>query len=70
MEETNNKLISFKTFDDRIKAMTAKYDTALKDALSFISEKKSALDREKDSPQARPAQLVRSHPSNTEPSSL
>ena len=42
---------------------------ALKDALSFISEKKSALDREKDSPQARPAPPVRSNPSNTEPSS-
>ena len=42
---------------------------ALKDDLSFISDKKSALDREKDSWQARPAQLERSNPSNTEPSS-
>ena len=69
MEETNKKLISFKTFDDWIKARTAKYDTALKDALSFVSGKRSALDEEKDSPQARPAPPVRSNPSHTEPSS-
>ena len=36
---------------------------ALKDALSFISEKKSAIDGEKDSPQAKPAQPERSNPS-------
>ena len=49
IEETNNKSISFKTFDDWVKARTANCDTALKDALSFISEKKSAIDGEKDS---------------------
>ena len=49
IEETNNKLISFKTFDDWVKARTANCDTALKDALSFISDKKSAIDGEKDS---------------------
>ena len=69
IEETNNKSISFKTFDDWVKARTAKCDTALKDALSFISEKKSALDREKDTPQAGPAQLEGPNPSNIDPSS-
>ena len=51
------------------KARTANCDTALKDALSFISDKKPAVDGEKDSQWARPAQLERSNPSNTEPSS-
>ena len=49
IEETNNKLIPFKTFDDWVKARTANHDTALKDALSFISDKKPAADGEKDS---------------------
>ena len=48
-EETNNKLISFKTFDNWIKARTANCDMALKDAFSFISDKKSAIGGEKDS---------------------
>ena len=56
IEETNNKSISLKTFDNWVKARTANCDTALKDALSFISEKKSVLDGEKDSPQVRPTQ--------------
>ena len=46
--KATNKLISFKTFDEWVKARTAQYDTVLKDALSFASEKKSAIDREKD----------------------
>ena len=46
--QTTN-LIFFKTFDDWVKARTANCDTPLKDALSFISEKKSAIDGEKDS---------------------
>ena len=45
IEETNNKSIPFKTFDDLVKARTANCDTALKDALSLVSDKKSALDR-------------------------
>ena len=49
IEETNNKLISFKTFDDWVKARIANCDMALKDALSFISGKKLAVDGEKDS---------------------
>ena len=57
IEETSNISIPFKTFDDWVKARTANCDKALKDALSFVSGKKSAVDREKDSPQARPAQL-------------
>ena len=69
MEETNNWLISFKTFDQWVKARTAKCDMALKDALSFISEKTSSLDGEKDSSGARPASTVRSNPSHTEPGS-
>ena len=52
-----------KTFDEWVKARTAKCHMALKDALSFISEKRSALDGEKDSPEARPAPPVRSNPS-------
>ena len=48
-EETNIKSISFKTFDKWIKARTANCDLALKDVLSFISDKKSAVDGEKDS---------------------
>ena len=42
-EETNNKSISFKTFDDWVKVRTANCDAALKDALSFVSVKKSAV---------------------------
>ena len=49
IEETNNKSISFKTFNDWVKARRANCNTKLKDALSFISDKKSAIDREKDS---------------------
>ena len=62
MEETNNKSIPFKTFDERVKASTAKCDMVLKDALSFISGKRSALYGEKDSPQTRPAPPARSNP--------
>ena len=47
-EETDNRSIPFKTFDEWVKARTAKSDMALKDALSFISGKRSAPDREKD----------------------
>ena len=70
MEETNNKSIPFKTFDDWVKARTTKCDMALKDALSFVSEKKSShrwgegLTTEQDL-----YHLERSSPSNTEPSS-
>ena len=64
-----NKLIFFKTFDNWVKARTANCDMALKDALSFMSEKKSALDVEKESQQGRPVPPERSNPSNTEPSS-
>ena len=64
-----NKLISFKTFDDWIKTITANCDTALKDVLSFISDKKPAVDGEKDSWWERPAQPKRLNPSNPEPSS-
>ena len=49
IEDTNNKLISFKTFDDWVKGRTAHCDMALKDALSFISDKKSAIDWENGS---------------------
>ena len=69
IEETNNRSISFKTFDSWAKARTANCDTSLKDALSFVSEKESALDGEKDPLGARHAPQVRSNPSNTEPSS-
>ena len=44
---TNKKSISFKTFDDWVKARIAHCDMALKDNLSFISDKKSAVDGEK-----------------------
>ena len=50
IEVTNNKVIPFKTFDELVKARIAKCDMALKDALSFVSEKKSTVDRERDSP--------------------
>ena len=70
IEENKQQIaIPFKTFDDWIKARTANCDMALKDAISFVSEKKSAIDGEKDSPQARPIQPKRSNPSNTEASS-
>ena len=49
VKDTNNESISFKTFDDWVKARTAHCDKALKDDLSFISDKKSAVDGEKDS---------------------
>ena len=49
MKDTNKKSISFKTFDDWVKARTAHCDMALKDGLSFVSDKKSAIGREKDS---------------------
>ena len=70
IEDTNNKSISFKTFDDWVKAKTAHCDMALKYALNFVSDKKSAVDGEKDSQWARPAQPTRSNPTNTESSSL
>ena len=47
--EKTNKSISFKTYDGWVKARTANCDMLLNDALSFISEKKSAIDGEKDS---------------------
>ena len=47
VKDTNNESISFKTFDDWVKAKTAHCDTALKDDLSFVSDKKPAVDREK-----------------------
>ena len=50
MEETNKRLIPFKTFDKWVKARTAKCDMALKDASSSISGKRSAIGGEKDSP--------------------
>ena len=37
MEETNNRSTPFKTFDEWVKARTAKHNTALKDASSFVS---------------------------------
>ena len=49
VKDTNNESISFKTFDDWVKARTAHCDIALKDDLSFVSDKKSAVDGEKDS---------------------
>ena len=42
MEKMHNRLTSCKTFDDWVKARTAKCDMALKDTLSFILEKTSA----------------------------
>ena len=47
IEDTNNKSISFKTFNNWVKARTVNCDTALKDALSFVSDMKSAVDGEK-----------------------
>ena len=53
VKDTNNESISFKIFDSWVKARTAHCDMALKDDLSFISDKKSAIDGEKDSQWAR-----------------
>ena len=66
MEETHNRPHSFKIFNDWVKARTTKCDTALKDALSFISGKALTQDREKDPQEARPAPVVRSNPNNSE----
>ena len=54
--------VHFKTFDDWVKARQTKCNTALKDALSFISEKKE------DQLGVRHA-LMRSYPSHREPNS-
>ena len=66
MEDTHNRPHSFKIFNDWVKARTTKCDTALKDALSFISGKALTQDREKDPQEARPAPVVRSNPNNSE----
>ena len=43
VKDTNNESISLKTFDDWVKARTAHCDRALKDAISFVSDKKLGL---------------------------